>query len=178
MSETTGPKAADGSDHARTLFWRELVQLKVDCEYTQTYRDQLSRLLTIFEVGRAVVSGGALGSWVAGLGYPKVWALIIVMSQSAEAIMAKLPLTARQKNLAAFGVALDTLLIDALLEWESIQAEDIPSREITRRWHTLMKLRHDAETKHQPGSIPYKKALYLLAERAAADYFQIYYRTK
>jgi hypothetical protein len=44
---------------------------------------------------RAVVSVGALGSWIAGIGYPQLWGGIIVVSQVAEAVLAKSTLTAR-----------------------------------------------------------------------------------
>jgi hypothetical protein len=175
------PDSRDGGnaeERARSLYWRELVQLKVDCEYTQRYRDLLSRRLTQFAVARAGVSVGALGSWVAGLGYPQVWGGIIVASQVVEASLNVLPLAARERGLRAFSIPLDGLLIDALLEWEDIQADGSEAREITRRWHTLMRLRHEAETKNLTTGLPVNRRLFRLAEQAAAAYFESNYGTR
>ena len=163
----------EADERARALYWGELVQLTHETEYIRHYRDRVNAILTWFDVGRAVISVGALGSWVAGLGYPKLWGFVIVASQIAEAVMAKLPLTARQKGLTGFGAALDAMLIDARFEWESIQADEAGgAREITRRWHVLMKLRHEAEQKNLPNGLPFKKGLFTLAEQEAAAYLE------
>ena len=61
--ETDSPDAdSNGVAHARALYWRALVQLKVDCEYTQRYRDRVAKELTWFAAGRAIVSVGAVKS--------------------------------------------------------------------------------------------------------------------
>ncbi|HEY3910008.1 MAG TPA: hypothetical protein VGM07_08965 [Stellaceae bacterium] len=166
------------AERARSLYWRELVQLKVDCEYVQRYRDLLARRMSQVAVGRAIVSVGALGSWIAGLGYPQLWGGVIVVSQVAEAIQNVIPLAARERSLRAFAVTLDALLIDALLEWEDIQLGTFEAREITRRWHTLMKLRHEAETKTLTVALPVKPRIFRLAEQAAATYFETNYGTR
>jgi hypothetical protein len=51
-------------NRAQALYWSELVELKVGCEYVRRYRDGLSAALTRFAVGRALVSVSALGAWV------------------------------------------------------------------------------------------------------------------
>jgi len=171
--------ATDADERARALYWGELVQLKHEAEYVRRYRDRLAAILTWIDVGRAVISVGALGSWVGGLGLPKVWAAIIVASQVAEAVMAKLPLTARQKGLAAFGHALDAMLIDALLEWEDIQSDRAGGPEaIVRHWHRLMTLRHEAEQAHLPGGLPFKSRLFRLADDEATTYISMLYRSR
>jgi hypothetical protein len=88
----------DGGERARSLYWRELVQLKVDCEYVQRYRDLVARRMSQVAVARAIVSVGALGSWIAGLGYPQLWGGVIVASQVAEAIQNVIPLAARERS--------------------------------------------------------------------------------
>jgi len=168
--------AADADERARALYWGELVQLKHESEYVRRYRDRLGAIMTWCDVGRAIISVGALGSWVGGLGLPKLWASVIVVSQVAEAVMAKLPLTARHKGLAAFGHALDAMLIDALLEWEDIQADRAGGAEaIVRRWHRLMTLRHEAEHANLPGGLPFKSGLFRLAKRTAINYIDVLY---
>jgi hypothetical protein len=159
--------------HARALYWRALVQLKVDCEYTQRYRDRIATILTWFAIGRAVVSVGALGSWFAGVGHAKLWGAVIVVSQIAEAVLAVLPLTARARALRSLVVTLDAALVDALFEWEEdIQSQAVGAADIRRRWHRLMRLRHEAETAALGSvNLPRKPRLFALAEAAATSYF-------
>jgi hypothetical protein len=168
---------SEGVGHARALYWRALVQLKVDCEYTQRYRDHFDSVLTWFAVGRAIVSVGALGSWFAGIGQAKMWGGIIVVSQTAEAVLAVLPLTARARALRTFVASLDAALIDALFEWEEVvQAQTGDAADIRQRWHKLMRLRHEAETASLAGvTLPRKQRLFKLAEAAAAAYFETTY---
>ncbi len=85
MSIGTEPEEPDldGIPHARNLYWRALVQLKVDCEYIQRYRNQVASDLSRYAVARAIVSAGALGSWFAGLGQAKIWGGIITTASPA-----------------------------------------------------------------------------------------------
>jgi hypothetical protein len=159
-------------NRAYGLYWIELVQIKIDTIYVERYRDQLTSWLSWFAIGRAIVSVGALGSWFAGIGHPEVWGGIIVASQVAEAVVNALPLSARQKNLSAFALALEAILIDALMEWEDIHSGEIGARDITRRRHALMRLRHETEAKHLPTGLPVKRKFSMLAEREAASYFE------
>jgi hypothetical protein len=57
----------------QALYWNELVELKVMCEYVRRYRDSLAAWQTRFAVIRAVVSVSALGTWAAVRSYPMVW---------------------------------------------------------------------------------------------------------
>jgi hypothetical protein len=159
-------------NRAYGLYWIELVQLKIDTVYVEQYRDRLTTWLSWFSIGRAVVSVGALGSWFAGIGHPELWGGIIVASQVAEAVVNALPLSARQKNLSAFALALEAILIDALMEWEDIHSGEIGARDITRRRHALMRLRHETEAKHLPTGLPVKRKFSVLAEQEASSYFE------
>jgi hypothetical protein len=165
-------------NRAYGLYWIELVQLKVDTVYVERYRDWLTAWLSRFAIGRAIVSVGALSSWFAGIGHPEVWGGIIVASQVAEAVVNALPLSARQKNLSAFALALEAILIDALMEWEDIHFGEIGARDITRRRHALMRLRHETEAKHLPSGLPVKRKFSMLAEREASAYFESIYGVK
>ena len=159
---------------ARGLYWRALVQLKVSCEYTQRYRDRLGIILTSFAVSRAVVSVGALGSWFAGLGQAKVWGLIIVISQTLDAVMGVLPLSTRARALRAFVAALDVAFIDAQFEWEEdVNSANATAQGVRRRWHKLLRLQHEAETADMAAAgLPRKERLFKLAEEAAASYLE------
>ncbi len=63
------------------------------------------------------------------------------------------------------------VLIDALMEWEDIHSGEIGARDITRRRHALMRLRHDAEAKHLPTGLRIKRKFLVLAERETSSYF-------
>lgn len=165
-------------NRAYTLYWVELVQLKIDTVYVERYRDWLTTWLTRFAIGRAVVSVAALGSWFAGIGHPEIWGAVIVVSQVAEAVVNALPLSTRQKSLSAFALALESILIDALLEWETIHSGEIDAPEITRRRHVLMRLRHETEAKNIPTGLPTKRRFSVMAEREAAAYFETTYNTR
>lgn len=98
------------------LYWRELVQLKVDCEYVRRYRDSLNSVLTWFAVIRAVVSVGALGAWAVVQDHPLVWGGIIAAAQVADAAERAIPFAIRARGTSAFLVSLDALLIDCQME--------------------------------------------------------------
>ncbi len=156
----------------QTLYWAELVQLKVSCEYIRRYRDTLGAWVTRFAVFRAVVSVSALGTWAAVKSYPMVWGGIIAAAQVADALQNAIPFAARFRGTNALLVMLDALLIDCQMEWEDIYAGRLDEGEIAKRRHAMMKLRHDAEVKNLPSGLPVRKALFRLAEADAAAYFK------
>jgi hypothetical protein len=41
-----------------------------------------------------------------------------------------------------------------------------------KRWHTLMKLQHDAETKNFPNGLPFRQSDFNEAETETEDYFK------
>ena len=158
---------------ARALYFQALVQLKVDAEYIQRYRDRVSRTIMVIAILRAIVSVGALSSWFSCIGQAKVWGALIVLSQVAEAVFAVLPLPARARALRTFVAALDAALIDALFEWEEeVQSPSANAKDVRRRWHRLLRRRHEAEsTSLGAVTLPEKPRLFRLAQEAAATYF-------
>jgi hypothetical protein len=156
----------------QNLYWVELVQLKVSCEYIRRYRNTLGTWMTRFAVIRAIVSLSALGTWAAVKSYPMVWGGIIAAAQVADALQHAIPFAARFRGTNALVVALDALLIDCMMEWEDIFAGRVDEGEIAKRRHTMMRLRHDADVKNLPNGLPVKMKLFKLAEADAAAYFQ------
>jgi hypothetical protein len=156
----------------QALYWAELVQLKVSCEYIRRYRDSLGAWVTGFAIVRAVVSVSALGTWAAVKAYPMVWGGIIAGAQVADALQSAIPFAARFRGTNALLAALDALLIDCQLEWEDIFAGRLDESEINKRRHAMMKLRHEAEVKNLPTGLPVRKVLFRLAEADAAAYFR------
>ena len=156
----------------QALYWTELVELKVACEYVRRYRDSLAAWQTRFAIIRAVVSVSALGTWAAVKSYPMVWGGIIAAAQVADALQNAIPFAARFRGTNALCATLDALFIDCQMEWEDIYAGRLDEAEIIKRRHKLMTLRLDADQKNLPNALPVKAKLLKLAKEDATTYFQ------
>jgi len=156
----------------QALYWAELVELKVMCEYVRRYRDSLAAWQTRFAVIRAVVSVSALGTWAAVKSYPMVWGGIIAAAQVADSMQNAIPFAARFRGTNALCATLDALFIDCQMEWEEIFAGRLDEAEIIRRRHKLMTLRLDADQKNLPNALPVRRDLLKLAKEDATTYFQ------
>ncbi len=154
------------------LYWRELVEIKVECEYTRRYRDVLSAWVTRFAVFRAIVSASALGSWAVIRAYPMVWGGIIAAAQVADALQHAIPLAARVRGTSTFVTELDMIVTDCLAEWEDIFAGRLEDAEIIARRHAIMKRRRQAKAKNLPAGLPNTVSIMRLAEQDADDYFK------
>lgn len=157
------------------LYWAELVQLRVDCEYMRHYRDSLNSVLTWFAIARAIVSVGALATWAVVKDHPMLWGGVIAAAQVSEAVEKATSLPARARGTHAAMVALDALFIDCQTEWEDIFAGRLDEAEITKRRHSLMVRRHEADVKNLPGGLKQRKSLLKLAEAEAKTYIETVY---
>jgi hypothetical protein len=54
-------------ERARLLHRKEFVQLKNEAEYIQLCRAYLTSILTWFDIVRAIIAVGPLGSWIEAL---------------------------------------------------------------------------------------------------------------
>jgi len=72
-------------------------------------------------------------------------------------------------------MALDSLFIDAQLEWENIYAGRFSDIEIMNRRHKLMKLQHDLEAKNFPDGLATNRPMFELAQTEAETYFKTTY---
>jgi hypothetical protein len=172
------PDVSEAPEHRQQqLYFRELFQLKVQCEYVRRYRDRLSSWVTRFAVLRAVASSGSIAGWVIWREYAFVWAAIIAASQLADALRDAIPYTARQKSANALLTDLDALFIEALFEWEGVYSAKFTNEEITERRRKLMQLRHELDAKHFPtGDLPRRPDLFTLAEQGAITYLEAMFR--
>jgi hypothetical protein len=173
---TTG--AVEPPDHRQQdLYFNELFQLKVQCEYIRRYRKILSAWVTRFAIVRAVASSGSIGGWVIWRDLAFLWGSVIAVSQVSDALKDAIPYTARNKAATALLMDLNSLFIEALFEWESVFAATLTTEEMTERRRKLMELRHELEWKHFPtGDLPSKPALLALAEQDAITYFENTFR--
>lgn len=154
------------------LYFKELFQLKVACEYIRRYRRILSWWVVRFDGLRAIASSGAIATWAVVQKYPLIWGGIIAAAQVMDALKDVIPFTARQKAASGLVVSLDALFIEALFEWERVYAGQLDDDEITKRRRKLMELRHDAEVREFPtGDLPERPDLLALAEEDAKGYF-------
>ncbi len=152
----------------QVLYWAELVQLKVSCEYIRRYRDSLAAWVTRFAVVRTVVSVSALGTWAAFQSYPMVWGGIIAAAQVADALQNAIPFTARFRGTNALLAA--PRPPDRLPDGMGRHLSGAAGRGRDRqRRHAMMKLRHDAEVKNLPSGLPVRRALFKLVKLAEAD---------
>jgi hypothetical protein len=168
MSRISDEEAAH---RQQDLYFNELFQLKVACEYMRLYRNDLARRVTRFAAVRAIASSGAIATWAVVKSYPLVWGGIIAASQIADALRDVIPFTAHHKAASALSMTLDALVIEALYEWESVYAARFTIEEIIDRRRKLMQLRYDAEVKHFPTGLPERKRYLAMAEDEATPYF-------
>jgi hypothetical protein len=161
------------------LYWTELVELKIACEYMRRYRNSLAWWSTGFSAFRAIASSGAIATWAVVQSYPLIWGGIIAATQVADALKDVFPLTARQQAASSLMMSLDALFIEALYEWEGVYAGQYSNEEITERRRKLMQLRHDLEVKNFPtGDLPERNDLLMLAETDAITYLENMFRPR
>ena len=172
---------ADGSDggiRIQQLYWKQLVQLKVECEYIRRYQAEYRWWVTRINVTKAVLSAGALGAWAASQVSPLLWGGIIAAVQVADAVQKTLPISKQYESLSALVIVLDTLFITALGEWEEIQAGRVDVAALAVARQNLMKQMHDAQAKQFPTGLHRRDALFKLAEADAATYIRATFGTE
>ena len=149
-----------------------MIVLKVACDYMRCYRNHLSRWVTGIGTLRAVASSGSIAGWAIWHQYAFVWASIIAISQVLDALKDVFPITKRHKAASEHVHQIESLFIDAQLEWENIFAGHYSDDEIATRRHKLMKLRHEAETKNFPDGLPERESDFISAEAQTKLYFE------
>ena len=93
----------------------------------------------------------------------------------ADALKNVFTFTKTHKAASEHTVILDSLFIDAQLEWENIFTGRYTDDEIMNRRHKLMKLQHDAERKNFPEGLGEIAPLFALAQQDAKHYFEVTY---
>lgn len=176
--DSGGEDVSEAPEHRQQqLYFRELFQLKVRCEYTRCYRNILSAWVTRIAILRAIASSGSIAGWVIWRDYAFIWGAIIALSQLADALRDAIPYTARQKAANALLTDLDALFIEGLFEWEGVFSGKFTDEEITERRRKLMQLQHEMDGKHFPtGDLPSRPDLLKLAEENTITYLESMFR--
>jgi hypothetical protein len=148
-----------------------MIELKVAAEYMRRYRDDAGRRVTTLGTLKAIASSGGIAAWAIWKEHAFVWGAIIAASQLADALKEVFPFTKIHKAASEHTIGLDSMFIDALLEWENIFGGKYSDDQISNRRHKLMKLQHDAERKAFPTGLPVKEKLFAAAQVEAKEYF-------
>jgi hypothetical protein len=157
------------------LYWNEMINLKADASYTRLYRDSQGRWVTGLGALKAIASCGGIAAWVVWKEYAFVWGAIIAASQVADALKDVFPFAKKHKAASEHAMTLDSLFIDAQLEWENIFSGRYTDDEIMKRLHQFRKLQLEALQHNFPDGLAERDALAAQAKQTADDYFETTY---
>jgi len=160
-----------GLHRQQDLYWYKMLELKVAATYMRRYRDYLGKWVTRIGVVKAVASSSSIAAWAIWREHAFIWGSIIAVSQVVDALKDVFPVTKRYKSASEHVVALDSLFIDAQLEWESIFSGSYTDAQINSRLHKLRKLHHDAECRSFKDGLPVRDDLFKQAQEEAAVFF-------
>jgi len=121
-------------------------------------------------VVRAIASSASIGAWAIWRQYAFAWGLIIALSQVLDALRDVFPFTKQHKAAAELAIVLESLFIDAQLEWESIRAGRYDEDRVAKRLHKLRTLHHNAECRIFRNGLP-RRQDFLSAAQAEAEVF-------
>lgn len=155
-----------------------MIELKVAASYIRRYREYLGMWVTRLGTLRAIASSGSIAAWALWRELAFMWAVIIAASQVIDALKDVFPFTKKHKSASEHTVTLDSLFIDAQLEWENIFSGRYTDEEIMNRLHKLRKLQHDAERQSFPEGLATQASLFAQAQQDAKDYFAAVYGVK
>jgi len=170
MNETT-----ELSHRQQSLYWTQMVELKVAALYIKHYRDYLAGWVTGIATVRAVASSSSIAAWALWKNYALVWGSIIAISQVLDAIKDVFPIAKRHKAASEHALVLDSLFIDTQLEWEGVFSGRYSDDQIVSRLHKLRKLQHDAERLTFKEGLPRKNSLFKQSEDEAKTFFKTTY---
>jgi hypothetical protein len=155
-----------------------MVELKVAACYVRHYRNYLGKWVTGLGTLRAFASSGGIAAWALWKEHAFLWAAIIAASQVADALKDVFPFAKRHKAASEHTITLESIFIDAQLEWENIFSGRYTDEQIMNRRHKLMKLQHDAGRTGFPEGLATQVSLFSQAQKEASDYFSATYGVK
>ena len=162
----------------QNLYWNQLIELKVAAGYIRRRRDDLGKKVTSLATLKAVASSGGIAAWAIWKDYAFLWGAIIAASQLADALKDVFPFTKTHKAACEHTITLNSMFIDAELEWENIFSGRYTDEHIMNRRHKLKKIQHETERKNFPNGLPEIEAFVAQAEQEAVEYFDGMYGVK
>jgi len=154
------------------LYWRQLVELRVAANYVRLYRDDQASWINRVGIFRAIATSSTIAGWVIWKDYAFVWAIVLAISQLADATKDYLPNAKRQRAASELTVLLESLFIDARFEWEAISSGSMTNDDIMAGFRRLARLQLEAEQKHFPDGLPSNPRMRMLAEQEASTYVE------
>lgn len=152
-----------------------MVELKVELAYLRRYRDAVGKWVNGLGTIKAIASSGSIAAWAIWREHAFVWGAIIAASQLADALKDVFPFAKTHKAISQQLIALESIFIDAQLEWENIFSGRYTDKEIATRRHKLMMSQHKAESHNFPLGLAAKELLFAEAQEEAKDYFATTY---
>jgi hypothetical protein len=169
---------SDKLDRQQELYWAKVVDLKTGGEYIVRYRNFLGRWITRIAIVRAIASSASIGAWAVWRQYAFAWGLIIALAQVLDALKDVFPITRQHKAASELAIVLESLFIDAQLEWESILAGKYDEDRVAKLLHKLRTLHHNAECRIFRDGLPRREGLLVAAEEEAAAFFRKTYGSR
>jgi hypothetical protein len=167
---------SENASRQQQLYWNQLVELKVACEYVQLYRDRLGNWVTGLNTLKAIASAGSIAGWAIWKDYAFAWGIVIALAQVTDALKDVFPFAKIYKSASDYAMVLRSLFIDAQLEWDNISLGRFSDDEIALRTHKLRKLQLEAEQRSFPQGLNTNSNLFRKAQDEARLYFDEKYR--
>jgi hypothetical protein len=169
------PATHDRLLRATQFYWKELVALKALCIYHRVYRDEQAKWNTRLGFVKAIATSSTIAGWAIWQNYAIIWGAIIAASQLIDALKDVFPNARSRKSSADLANALETLFIDARIEFEKVSFGNVTPEDANVSLRKLQKSRHDAETKYFPEGIVQKLSLQDEANRQTRIFFKQVY---
>jgi hypothetical protein len=160
------------------LYWSNMVALGVATDYARRCRNHWGRWVARTGTVRAIASCGSIAAWAVWKQHVIIWAAIIALAQVIDALKEVFPITKNHRAASEYVNQLESLFIDAQLEWESVFDGRYTDDEINSRKGKLMKLRQEAEKKRFPDGLPDRPTDLQAAKTATAVYFKETYNVE
>lgn len=159
----------------QTLYWKELVQLRIGAAFIRLYRDYMGQWVTRIGMVKAIASSSSIAAWAVWHQYAFLWGMIIALSQVIDALKEVFPVTKQFRAASEHTIALDRIFINAQLEFENVRSGKFTDDQIMKRIHVLRKLRHDAQVRSFKEGWPIRKDMFSAAEADANMFFKATY---
>ncbi len=162
----------DGAgQRAQESYWNQLVLLKVVASYVRRYRDEQAWWIVRIGLFKAVVTSGTIGAWAVWKDYAFVWGVLLGAAQILDAAKEFIPQTKNRRSASEFVSVMETIIIDARVEWFAVFKGEYEAGEVMDRWRKLARLMNETEGKYFPDGLPANPERQRLAEADASAYF-------
>ncbi len=106
-------------------FWREIDQLKIHICYLEFYLEETIRIDRWINILLAIASNSSIAGWAIWREYSSIWAFIIALSQTINAVKVYLPYSRRLKALQGLANDLEVLFLSMEGDWFEVSKEHL-----------------------------------------------------